>query len=315
MSASADIRLTGRAATVLGASIVLLEFMAAVTTFVASTVLPVVVGSVHASDRVGLLVSGSAIGLFLAMPVADQLIGALGTAVALLAGVALVIAGGITSAVAADPWTFAGGRLVAGFAGGLLAVFGVGAAVRHLDDAIRRTVVAISSAMWILPGLVAPPLIVAAEHLIGWRWTLLLPVPFVVLVQVVIFHVVPQRPRNAAGRFRPVTLLVPAGVAGFLTAGTGLIGLLCLLVACAGFRSLIPPGTPTDMAHRSRSPGSCSGRPRRPGEPRVWRRREFRCWAIFPPVWRSRSCPSAPARPASVQQRDCHGSSVRCAGW
>lgn len=74
MSPTTSPRLTGRAARVLGASVVLLEFMAAVTTFVASTLLPVVVDTFDAGHRVGVLVSGSAIGLFVAMPLADQLL-------------------------------------------------------------------------------------------------------------------------------------------------------------------------------------------------------------------------------------------------
>lgn len=235
--------LTGRAAKVLGASIVLLEFLAAVTTFVASTLLPVVVKDFAADDRIGLLVSGSAVGLFLAMPLADHVIGALGTNGTLVLGVGLIVAGGVVSATSGGPWAFAGGRLAAGFAGGLLAVFGVSAAVRHLDAATRRTVIAMSSAMWIIPGLVAPPLIVAAEHLVGWRWTLLLPVPFVILAQAVIFHSVPPRAPTRGARPSPRTLLVPTGVACFLLAGNGPIGWIGLLAAGFGFRSLMPPGT------------------------------------------------------------------------
>jgi len=243
MTATRETRLAGRPATLLGASIVLLEFMAAVTTFVASTLLPVVVDSFDAGDRVGVLVSGSAIGLFLAMPLADHLIGVLGTTVTVCAGVVLIIAGDIVSATSSGPWIFAGGRLVAGFASGLLAVFGVSAAVRHLEDATRRTVIALSSAMWIIPGLIAPPLIVASEHLIGWRWTLVLPVPFVVLAQLIIFRSVP--PRAPTARTRPTlrTLLVPAGVGCFLLVGNGVPGWLALIVAGVGFRSLMPPGT------------------------------------------------------------------------
>lgn len=239
----AGTHLTGREATVLGASVVLLEFMAAVTTFVAATLLPVVVGAFDARDHVGLLVSGSAVGLFLAMPLADLVIGTLGATSTLCVGAGLAIVGGIVSATSPGPWLFTGGRLIAGFAGGLLAVFGISAAVRHLDDATRRTVIALSSAMWILPGLVAPPLIVLAEHLVGWRWTLLLPVPFVILAQLVIFRSVPPRAPTSTNRPSWRTLLVPLGVGGFLVAGSGPLRWCSLVVACVGFRSLMPPGT------------------------------------------------------------------------
>lgn len=244
MTPADDTRLTGRAATVLGASVVLLEFMAAVTTFVSSTLLPVVVSAFDAAHQVGILVSGSAVGLFLAMPLADQLLHAMGSARTLVAGAALTVCGGIVSATSANSWVFAGGRLVAGFAGGLLAVFGVSAAVRHLDDAKRHTVIAFSSAMWILPGLVAPPLIVLAEHLIGWRWTLLLPVPFVVAAQLVIFHSVPSALPSSLRRPVWRTLLVPLGIGGFLLASNAPRWCF-LVVAAVGFRSLMPTGTLT----------------------------------------------------------------------
>lgn len=243
MTRQQDALLTGRAAQVLGASVVLLEFMAAVTTFVAATLLPVVVDEFDAGRRVGVVVSGSAIGLFLALPLADQLLAALGSVRTLIAGATLTVLGGVLSAISSDVWLFAGGRLIAGFAGGLLAVFGVSAAVRHLQDSTRRTVIALSSAMWILPGLVAPPLIVLAEHLIGWRWTLLLPVPFVVAAQVVIFRSVPPVQPAAARRPQARTLLIPLGIAGFLLLDGGPLRWCFLLVAGAGFRSLMPPGT------------------------------------------------------------------------
>src|SRR5690348_15839129 len=67
-------RLTGRPARVLGAGIVVLEFTAAVSTFVVQTLLPVVVPSLHATSGVGVLVSGSTLGLFVAMPLASYLL-------------------------------------------------------------------------------------------------------------------------------------------------------------------------------------------------------------------------------------------------
>src|SRR5699024_789748 len=109
---------------------------------------------------------------------------------------------GVISATADGVWLFATGRFVTGFASGLLAVFGISAAIRHLPDDIRKVVIATSSAMWILPGLVGPALVVGLEHLIGWRWTLLTPIPFILGARAMIIRAVPHQ-KPAASR-RPV---------------------------------------------------------------------------------------------------------------
>lgn len=74
---------------------------------------------------------------------------------------------------------FALGQFTSGLAGGLLAVFGISSAIRHLDERLRIRVVAASSAMWIVPALAGPAATLGLEHLVGWRWILLVPVPFV----------------------------------------------------------------------------------------------------------------------------------------
>lgn len=236
-------RLTGRSARVLGASIVLLEFAAAVSTFVTQTLLPVIVTSLHATSGVGVLVSGSTVGLFVAMPLAAYLLSLLGSRATLMVGMVVTVLGGVIAATAGEVWVFAGGRFLAGFASGVLGVFGVSAAVKHLTEDIRKVVIAWSSAMWILPGLVGPAMIVGLEHVIGWRWTLLTPIPLILGARTMITKTVPHR-RPAAIQ-RPVvrTLLIPAGVVGFLLAGTNLLGWASLTIAGVGFIGLMPPGT------------------------------------------------------------------------
>lgn len=133
----------------------------------------------------------------------------LGATSTLGVGAVLTVVGGIASATSPGPWLFTGGRLIAGFAGGLLAVFGISAAVRHLSAGRG----------------------------------LLLPVPFVMLAQLVIFRSVPPRAPTATARPSWLTLLVPLGVAGFLVADFGPARWCSLVVACIGFRSLMPAGT------------------------------------------------------------------------
>ncbi|WP_460441815.1 MFS transporter [Amycolatopsis stemonae] len=234
-----------RGTLVLAAGIVALEFAAAVTSFVASTLLPVVAGDLGARDSLGLLVAGSSLGLFVALPLASRVLGRLGTRGTLGAGMVAYVGGLVVAATAGTAWTFAVGQFSTGLASGLLAVFGVGSAIRHLDERVRIRVVAASSAMWILPALVGPAATLGLEHLVGWRWTLLVPVPFVLFGRLLVVRAVRDDPPGDDAR-RPLgrTLLVPLGAAGVvLSAGWWPVAAGGAAVAVAGMVAILPAGT------------------------------------------------------------------------
>ena len=238
--------LAGRSAVVLGVGIVVLEFAAAVSTLVVSTLLPVVARDLAAADQLAVLVTGSTVGLFAAMSLASPVLARVGGRVTLTAGLVLSVAGGILSAVAGSPWPFAAGRFVAGFAAGLLAVFGVAAAIEHLDERIRLRVVAASTAMWIVPGLVGPTATVGLEHLVGWRWAILVPIPVALVGRLLVLRAARVDAMSTSRRPVARTLLVPVGVAGFVgLTETRLwpMSVLGLGVAVAGFAALMPSGT------------------------------------------------------------------------
>lgn len=207
----------------LAVGIVALEFADAMSRFVSSTLLPTVARDLHAGGQLGLLVAGSTLGLFIALPLATRVVRRLGARGTLTVGLLAYLCGLTVTATSHLVWVFAVGQVIAGLASGLLAVFGISAAIQHLDDALRVRVVAASSAMWIAPALIGPALTLALEHLLGWRWTLLMPVPVILVGRILIVR---------AGRFandnkdrdRPVwqTLLVPVGVATLvLSSGHG----------------------------------------------------------------------------------------------
>ncbi|MEU5695051.1 MFS transporter [Actinosynnema sp. NPDC020468] len=237
---------SGRAALVLAVGIVALEFAAAVTSFVASTLLPVVTADLDARDQLALLVAGSTLGLFVALPLAGRTLRVLGPARMLGACVVVYVGSLVVTATAAHAWVFALGQFVGGLASGLLAVFGVGSAIRHLAEPLRVKVVAASSAMWILPAMVGPAATLGLEHLVGWRWTLLVPLPFVLLGRVLVVRATRgDRPRPAA---RPLgrTMLAPLGVAGIvLGARWWPVAAVGAVVAAVGIGAIMPRGTAT----------------------------------------------------------------------
>ncbi|GAA5163047.1 MFS transporter [Amycolatopsis dongchuanensis] len=234
-----------RGAVALAVGIVALEFGAAVTSFVASTLLPVVAAGLSARDRLGLLTAGTTLGLFVALPLAGRVVHRLGARLTLTAGLAGYLAGLGVAASAVSAELFALGQFLAGFSGGVLGVFGISSAIEHLDERLRVRVVAASSAMWILPALVGPAATLALEHWLGWRWTLLAPVPVVLLGRLFVGRAAlrsarPQGPPRPVGR----ALLVPAGATVIaFGAGGWPVTLAGAAVAFAGAGALLPPGS------------------------------------------------------------------------
>ncbi|RSN07319.1 MFS transporter [Streptomyces sp. WAC 05977] len=229
----------------LAVGIVALEFAAAVTGFVASSLLPIVAAELDARNDLGLLIAGSTLGLFVALPLASRVLGRLGPRGTLAAGMAAYLGGLLLAATARTAWMFALGQFSAGLASGLLAIFGISSAIRHLDDRLRIRVVAASSAMWIVPALVGPAATLGLEHLVGWRWTLLLPVPFVLFGRLLVVRAARGEPSTEDGQ-RPIakTLTVPLGAALVVfSGGSWPLALAGAVITVAGMIAILPPGT------------------------------------------------------------------------
>jgi MFS family permease len=232
-----------RAALRLAAGVVALEFAAAVSSFVSATLLPTVATALDARAHLGLLLAGPTLGLFVALPLAPAVLHRLGPRRTLAAGMVAYLAGAVLSATAVSAWVYAGGRFVGGLASGLLAVFGISAVIRELDEGVRARVVAVSSAMWILPAFVGPPGTLALEHAVGWRWALLAPVPIVLAGRFLVAGAVRTAPDEPAHRPVGRTLLVPAGVALLLATRSPVLVAAGAVVALAGVVGLLPAGT------------------------------------------------------------------------
>lgn len=231
----------------LAVGIVALEFAAAVSTFVSSTLLPVIARDLDARGHLALLLAGSTLGLFVALPLSGRVVRRWGGRRTLTVGMVVYIGGLVLTATATHPAVFALGKVTGGLASGLLAVFGFSAAIQHLDEATRVRVVAASSAMWIVPALVGPAATLGLEHLVGWRWTLLAPVPVVVVGRLLVMRA--ARPdKQEPGGERPLgrSLLVPLGVTALvLGSGWWPVQVAGVVVALFGVAAILPAGTAT----------------------------------------------------------------------
>lgn len=247
MSASRSGKVQGSSALILAAGVVVLEFGAAVSSFVAGTLLPVIARDLSAERQVPLLLAGGPIGMFAALPLASWILARFAPGRVLLVGLLVTVFGSGTAASAPNAWIYGAGTFMTGAAGAVLAVFGFSAAIRHLEDALRLKIVAAMSAMWILPATVGPSATLAVEHLAGWRIALLIPLPLILLGRALVLRAGPvgdpePSPARPAGR----ALLVPVGVtAGVVLTQTGAwyLAPAALVVGLAGFFALMPAGT------------------------------------------------------------------------
>jgi len=229
--------------TMLAVGIVALEFSAAVSTFVSSTLLPTVARDLHARNHLGLLLAGSTIGLFVALPLAARVVRRLGAARTLSVGLVAYFGGAAIAATARVPVVFAVGQFVGGLASGLLAVFGISSIIRHFDERLRARIVAASSAMWVVPALVGPAATLALAHVVGWRWTLLAPLP-IVLIGRLLVSTAADADGDAGARPLGRTLLIPLGVGGMVLS-SGYWPVVGAVVTLCGVVAIMPTGTAT----------------------------------------------------------------------
>lgn len=229
------------AALVAGA--LLLELAAALGVYVVQVVTPQVVADLEATQTYPLILSGSAVGLFLALPLARPAMRRLGPAPVLGFALGIEVVGSLLTAGAPDALVFAAGRLATAFGGGLLGVFGVSAAIEHLPTALRARLIALISSMWILPGLVGPAAVLALDHAVGWRWTLLAPVPVALVARVLVGPAALRVRPTGGDPFRATVLLLPAGLAVFVFGAGMAWGYLGLPLALVGGWAALPRGT------------------------------------------------------------------------
>src|SRR5439155_1895026 len=69
------------------------------------------------------------------------------------------------------------GRFVQGCGGGALYVVSMSVVAKGYPESIRPRVFAVLASMWILPGVVGPPVGALLASTIGWRWAFALPFP------------------------------------------------------------------------------------------------------------------------------------------
>jgi MFS family permease len=237
----------------LTAGLLLLEALVAVQILIVATVMPAVREDLGDLQLYGWTFSAAGLGQFAAIPIAGHAVDRFGARRMLAATLLVFSAGLVLAALAPSMLVLVLARLIQGVGGGAVYVVSLGTVAKTYPEHIRPRVLALLAAMWILPGLLGPPLGALFVGTVGWRWAFASPIPVLVGAAVLTF---PALEDSAGDRERRIAMGPPLILA--IGAGVFLAGLTIdvsvwtiplvvagLAVALPPLRRIVPPGTLT----------------------------------------------------------------------
>src|SRR5207302_1225873 len=232
--------------------ILLVEFVAAVQSSVVASIMPAVARDIGGIQFYGLVFSGYALASIAATPTAGQAADRQGPARPFTLMIAIFAFGTLAAGFAPSMPVLAAARAVQGWGGGAQYTIAYGAIAKAYPEAGRARILALLSAMWIIPGLPGPGFGSLLATTVGWRWAFfaLLPLIAVALVMVVPgLAKLPGSDLQGARLSIRWPLLLAAGT-GVLVTGLTMNSWLAVPVAAAGVALLgpaavrvLPPGT------------------------------------------------------------------------
>ena len=232
--------------------ILLVEFVAAVQSSVVASIMPAVAHDIGGIQFYGLVFSGYALASIAATPTAGQAADRQGPARPFTVMIAIFALGTLIAGFAPSMPVLAAARVVQGWGGGAQYTIAYGAIAKAYPEAGRARILALLSAMWIIPGLLGPGFGSLLATTVGWRWAFfaLLPLIAVALVMVVPgLAKLPGSDLQGARLSIRWPLLLAAGT-GVLVTGLTMNSWLAVPVAATGVALLgpaavrvLPPGT------------------------------------------------------------------------
>jgi MFS family permease len=163
----------------LTAGLLLLEALVAMHSLVVVTILPDVRGELGMIQLYGLTFTAASLATLGAIPIAGRAVDRLGTRRVLAPVLAVFTVGLVVAATAPAMPVVLVGQFLTGAGGGGLYALSLGTVAKTYPDRLRPRVLALLASMWIVPGLIGPPLGAALASTVGWRWAFLAPLPIV----------------------------------------------------------------------------------------------------------------------------------------
>jgi MFS family permease len=233
--------------------LLILEALVAVEIMIVATILPAVEEDLHGLALYGWNFAALTLASFGAVPIAGKLTDRLGPRTVFGAAIAIYGVGLALAATAPTMFVLVIARFVQGIGGGGLYVVSLATVAKTYPERIRPRVMALLASMWIVPGLLGPPIGAVIAETIGWRWAFVAPLPLIALAG---FLVMPSlrgvsvseeesRLPVAASLILMVGVGVLLGGLTHLSAWSVLLVIVGLAVTIPALRRITPPGTLT----------------------------------------------------------------------
>lgn len=237
-----------RSALLLTLSLISVEFLAGMQSYLSQTVLPLAAAELHGESLYGPVNAAAQAPMFFMLPLGAWLLSRYRVGHLMLVFTVVTVAGAALCATALSMAVFILGTAVRAIASGALATVSMGAISRGLPERYRQLVLAGMSGIWLLSSVLGPGYAAGAAALVGWRWAMVLYLPLLLLTRTMIARHMPERAEQKADERVPwrwscllalgaVLLAAPAGrwSAAAVVAGA-------ILMLCSAAR-LLPTGT------------------------------------------------------------------------
>ncbi|HYY08977.1 MAG TPA: MFS transporter, partial [Actinomycetota bacterium] len=231
--------------------LLILEALVAVEILVVATILPAVQRDLHGLQLYGWNYAALTLASFGAVPVAGKLTDRLGPRSVFGAAIAIYATGLVFAATAPTMLVLVIARFVQGIGGGGLYVVSLATVAKTYPERIRPRVMALLASMWILPGLLGPPVGALIATTVGWRWAFVAPLPLIAVAAVMVMPALRDVRASEQESRLPVvaSLLLMVGV-GLVLAGLTHLSVwsvplivVGVVVTIPALRRIVPPGT------------------------------------------------------------------------
>ncbi|HKA12476.1 MAG TPA: MFS transporter, partial [Candidatus Dormibacteraeota bacterium] len=226
----------------------LVEMTAGLQTLLVATVLPRAVRDIGGIELYGLVFSGYMLAGIVSIPASGADADRHGPARPLFRYSSYFLVGTVMAALAPSMPLLVIARLIQGYGGGAMYSLAYGVVPRVYPTHLRPKMLSLLSGVWVVTGLLGPPLGALLANTVGWRWAIAVAIPTLLLGYGVltarIRHIPPE---NASRRQRlSGAVILMVGSAGFLaglsTGGWGWVAALGgLALALPAVNQLIPP--------------------------------------------------------------------------
>ncbi len=161
--------------------LLLLEALVAMEALIVAVIMPAVEDDLGGLTLYGWAFTAFTLASFASVPLAGRLSDRLGPRKVLAVSVVIYASGLVIAAIAPSMLVLVVGRFVQGFGGGGVYTASIATVAKAYEDRMRPRVMALLASMWVLPGLVGPPLGGLFAATVGWRWAFVAPIPAILI--------------------------------------------------------------------------------------------------------------------------------------